>query len=301
MLNYLVLGANGFIGRSFCKKLDEQNIDWNGTTRNTSSKVKKNLIRLDFNNEGSPEELSNLINGDTVIVNALGSFKPSDFENEFSSSFRQNFICLENLVKAIKLSPPKKLVHISSAGTVYGQCPHGTTFKEDSPLMPISWYGRSKMFEELFLEHNLKQLEIPLVIARVTNPFGNTSDPKHGFIDVLINKLSKGGCFTAFFDINASRDFIHVDDLSDILLCVCEKMNNGIVNVGTGNSTPLRAILEQAMSLKSEKAKIIVKENINSDVIESKVCVDKLLGIYQKRNFITPNEHMHNLLSENND
>lgn len=292
-LDYLILGATGFIGSFICKDIEEQGKIWIGTSRVKSG---KNIVNIDLSDPLSVDHLLQYYTENTTIINASGSNKPQDFEASFSTAFKDNYSIIENLANAVTIKKPKRVIHLSSAGTVYGESNCLRPFKEDDILKPIGWYGRAKMIEELILQSRLDILGVPLIIGRVTNPFGNSRHPSHGFIDVLLDKMKAGSTFSAYFDINASRDFIHVKDLASIILMISNSNFSGVVNIGSGSSTSLNRILECVLKFKENHSKIIVKEKYSSDVISSCVDVTKMNNIIGNYFFTTPDKYINDFL-----
>ncbi|MGB1197731.1 MAG: NAD-dependent epimerase/dehydratase family protein [Thalassotalea sp.] len=268
-----VLGATGFVGSAITDSLEQQNIDWIGTSRFENDNPRIHSVSLD-----QQAKLVELLTDYPTVINAMGSFKPADFEQNTKSVFQCFWDNLQLLSQILAASPVEKMIHISSGGTVYGDT-HGVPAKETDWLKPISWYGKAKAIEESILEKAALQSGFDYKCARVTNPFGNSNFSTHGFIDVLINTIKNGGVFNTYSNPLYSRDFIHCDDMAKSILSIAiEKQREpvDIYNVGKGRSTRFVDILNLAKEIAPSLEYQLERLDTDFDVIQSNVNTSKL-------------------------
>lgn len=230
-----ILGSTGFVGSSIYDRLIKSNINVLGLSRSSTS---NNRTIVDFNNI---EELKSQFISCDVIINAMGSYKPSDFLD----GGEQHFLEVNELARKIEASIVnagiKRFVQISSAGTVYGEF-KGRPFKETDLTLPETDYGRLKVLEEYLYRQVCEKHEIEYVCLRLSNPFGNSREVDHGFVDVLANSIKSKSLFKSYAGEHYRRDFIHVNDMAYII----EKLsfmkldtNSEVFNVGSGKSESL--------------------------------------------------------------
>lgn len=241
MKNICVLGGSGFIGSNIIAKLREsKEFDVIGISRNRSDMC----IGIDYSDSSS---LAKIFSNSDVIINAVGSFKPRDFLDCQSEAFNQINNFTHNINKAIEESEfSGRFIHISSAGTIYGEC-KGKAFYEGDMPSPVTWYGRLKLLEEYQFSLMCENNNINFLCARLSNPFGNNKTKKHGFIDVLSKSFDENKSFSTCEDKRYKRDFIHVKDMVKVFERICLFENNEkrlIVNIGSGVSFSLREIAE---------------------------------------------------------
>lgn len=267
-----LLGATGFLGSAIADVLDELKIPWVGICIGKTTRSKVVSLCPD-----DKESLINIINDFPTVINATGSLKPKDFEERTTESLNLFWKNIEHFTEILETSSIKTLVHLSSAGTVYGDSTTEIGFKENSILKPISWYGKAKMLEELHYEKVAKLSGFQFLCARVTNPFGNKMKARHGFIDVLIHCMREGKEFNYFADCDPMRDFVYAPDMSRILLNLVCNNEVGTFNIGSGNAMHLSTIASYV------REKIDTPHLVNrtlakpiSDVLNSIVCVNKI-------------------------
>tara|TARA_Y100000593_G_scaffold90298_1_gene176424 strand:+ start:3887 stop:4825 length:939 start_codon:yes stop_codon:yes gene_type:complete len=123
----------------------------------------------------------------------------------------------------------EQIVIYSSTGSNYGEIKDGLC-TEETPLAPLSLYGRTKTFaEELFLEKN------SAIAYRFATAFGLSPKMR---LDLLINDFVHQA-FTnkclIMFERTFKRTFIHVDDMADSVLFAInnsDRMKGEAFNIG---------------------------------------------------------------------
>lgn len=131
------------------------------------------------------------------------------------------------------------LVYFSSAA-VYGNA-GAEALKEDSPLEPISDYGRYKLKLEKFIQEKFAKH----LILRIANPFGKEPGTR-GAIKIFEECIKNKEPITLNQDelgANLIRDFLWVDDFAhavDALIC---KESTGVFNIGSGQAQELPELI----------------------------------------------------------
>lgn len=273
-----LLGATGFLGSAIAQELDKRGIEWVGISRDESDDERVKTLELT-----NKAQVLDVFNKSSVVINAIGSAKPKDYEDNpayFIDNLWNNVTYLSELLKEGNVN---KLIHISSAGTVYGE-KESEKHSETSPIKPISWYGKAKVIEELFLEKQCFINDCDYLCVRVTNPYGNKNKTKHGFIDVLINTVLSGSEFSFYEDCNPVRDFIYSEDMAFSIVELNELQQTGIFNLGSGNSHSLKSITDYVIQKLGNNHSITRKSNKpDYDVLNNEVCVKKLSDCQAKK------------------
>jgi UDP-glucose 4-epimerase len=273
-----LLGATGFLGSAIAKELDERKIDWIGTSLEESKDLR--IKRIDLTDT---EALVNIFQKSSVVINALGSAKPEDYEGNPSETLNNLWQNIISLSESLKLGKVAKLIHISSAGAVYGE-QKDVRHTEKSAVNPISWYGKAKVIEELFLEKHCQINDSDYLCLRVSNPYGNKNKTTHGFIDVLINAVLSGNKFSFYEDCNPVRDFIYAEDMAFSIVELIQINATGVFNLGSGKSHSLKSISDYV--IKKMDGKHLISRHSNKpdyDVLKNEICVEKLSTCRAKR------------------
>ena len=125
------------------------------------------------------------------------------------------------------LSPAQRIFY-PNTNSGYGTTAPGTICDENTPLIPISLYGKTKtMAEKLVLERENS------VVFRLATVFGVS--PRMRF-DLLFNdfvlRAHRDGCI-ALFEASARRNFVHIRDVASAFsMAVDETIKPGVYNCG---------------------------------------------------------------------
>ena len=130
-----------------------------------------------------------------------------------------NLVASINLLSACNDTGVKRVVYLSSGGTVYG-FPKRVPIPEDHPTNPINAYGITKLMVEKYLHmfHHLYGLEY--TILRPSVPYGPRQNPFHhqGVVAVFIYNALKKEQVTIFGDGKVVRDYFYIEDLTRALM-----------------------------------------------------------------------------------
>jgi UDP-glucose 4-epimerase len=155
----------------------------------------------------------------------------------------------------------KKTVVFSSSAAVYGE-PTSDVVTEDSPKIPISPYGQSKLMAEQVLRDCAKGYGFKTVALRYFNACGADAKVRHGqvksathIIARVMETIVHKGVFTLNGDDYPTedgtcvRDYLHVDDIANahyLATKYAEAMEESSVefNLGTGQGTSIKEIIE---------------------------------------------------------
>ncbi len=131
----------------------------------------------------------------------------------------------------------QRVVYASSSA-VYGDS-REMPLREDSPMVPTSPYGSSKLAGELHAQAFTAETGIPTVGLRYFNIFGERQSPEGGYAAVIPTWIAaslRGQPCQINGDGNHTRDFCHVADVvqANILAAVNPARGSGVFNVGLG-------------------------------------------------------------------
>jgi dTDP-L-rhamnose 4-epimerase len=120
---------------------------------------------------------------------------------------------------------------------------------EGSKINFRSVYGFTKYSQEELAKLMSKILDIPTDIYRLQNVYGvgqSLSNPYTGIISIFSNLIKNNNQINIFEDGLESRDFINVEDVTDVIVRGISNKTSGcdIYNIGTGISTSVMQIVK---------------------------------------------------------
>ncbi|WP_445360349.1 NAD-dependent epimerase/dehydratase family protein [Microbulbifer sp. EKSA005] len=238
-----VIGARGFLGTAITEELERRGIEWCGITSGPTTKNNE----FEFS-KFDQEKVISEVEGCSLYINAAGRWKPNTCEGSPGQAIGAMIEFANKVCSFLCVHKAKKFLHLSSAGTVYGE-QNGRAHREDDLPTPISWYGRGKLLEEAIYSKYTDSNDIQFVCARITNPFGNVHNAVHGFVDVLLSSVANARKFSVFKGVNPSRDFILAADVAYYIVELLMQDCSGTYNVGSGVSVRTKDICDFVSSL----------------------------------------------------
>ncbi len=152
---------------------------------------------------------------------------------------------LQSLKCAVK-SGVKRIVFISSGGTVYG-VPKTIPISEEHSTYPTSSYGITKLAIEKYLDLYRSLHGLEYVTLRLANPYGvgQRLDAQQGAIAVFLARALRGEEISIWGDGSVIRDYIYVDDAIDAMVRSADVNIQGgcVVNIGAGVGYSINEIL----------------------------------------------------------
>jgi len=158
-----------------------------------------------------------------------------------------------------------RVVHIGT-DEVYGSVEVGSS-KESDPLEPRSPYSASKAGSDLIALSYHHTHGLPVTVTRCTNNFGPYQYPEKA-IPLFTTNLLDGGTVPLYGDGLNERDWLYVDDhCSGVHLVLHSGAPGEIYNIGAGNETPNRVLVDKLLGLlgKDESSVDYVADRLGHD------------------------------------
>jgi len=243
--NCLVLGAAGFIGQNLSIALSRRGVDVTGfdlgdrppSVPASVSWVKGNFI--------SGEEIEAALSGKDVVFHLVSTSVPASAQNDRLRDIKDNLLPTINLLDLCLKQKVRKIVFVSSGGTVYGR-PSVTPIAEVHATNPISAYGVTKLAIEKYISMYSEVYGIESSILRLANPYGPLQHNRNnqGVISAFINRVRKGEKVEIWGDGQVVRDYIYIDDVCDALVRAGENGRKiSTYNIGSGRGHALLEVL----------------------------------------------------------
>ncbi|MBW8185212.1 NAD-dependent epimerase/dehydratase family protein [Shewanella sp. NR704-98] len=212
----LLTGATGFIGSHINKLLEFRCV---AGTRDTLCDV-INSKQVSLSELLESEDYKKLFGSTSVIIHLANLAHSRNYDpDELKTVNVDN--TLELARRAVK-SNVKRFVYVSSIA-VNGKAKPNTSFNHLSSVCPNTDYARSKHEAELGLFQIAKETGLEVVIVRSALVYG--ADAPANICSLI--KLIKKSPILPFGSVSNKRDFISIQNLSDLLL-VCASHPNAL-------------------------------------------------------------------------
>ena len=191
-------------------------------------------------------DFDSILKSQEVVYHLVSTTVPTTSNQHISQELVSNVVFSANLFEACIRCGVKKVVFISSGGTVYGKevdCP----LKEKTATNPISSYGVQKVTIEKLLYLYRYMYGLDYRIIRLANPYGPYQRPNGvlGAVTTFTYKALKGDEITVYGDGSIVRDFIYIDDAIRAIMKIVEGENkHRTFNLGCGYGTSIKQVLE---------------------------------------------------------
>ncbi len=277
----LIFGGGGFIGSHFVERYhQEYNIlvfDKKYFSRKNIQPYENSVdvVEGDFQNF---EDWIDLVKDADYVLHLVWSTLPESSNTIYD--VESNIIPTLKLLDVLKENRGKRIIFVSSGGTVYGnptQCP----IRERDPTMPICSYGLTKLTAEKYLYLYNYLYGLDYVVARLSNPYGERQErnKRQGLIAYALSCAVDSNVLTIWGDGNVKRDYIYI---GDAVACV-EKIvkysgSERVFNVSSETGYTINEIVDCINEITGKKIetryetarKFDIKENVLSNVLSKK-------------------------------
>ena len=266
----LITGINGFVGGNLCNALLNQGAEVFGLIRNNNEDTylfhesldkkirifKGDLCDKDlFSRIISEEQINSIFHLAAQVEVGVGMSNPY-------LTFETNVRGTYSLLEACRLFPDTlESIVIASSDKSYGSYPvEKMPYKEDYPLLPKFPYDTSKACANLVAQSYANDIyKLPIIVTRFCNIYGPGQLNFSAVVPDGIRSALKYSTFIPRSDGSMTRDFLHVDDVSNLYLVMGEELANNpsirgeIFNAGPNEPVSVKQILEMIFSLANNK------------------------------------------------
>lgn len=268
-MNTLVLGGNGFIGSHLVDKLLAE-----GHTVRVFDKYKEYFreplkeVEYCFGDFGNRGLVSDALADIDVVFHLISTTLPKTSNDDPVFDVQSNVVESLFLMEKCVACRVKKIVFISSGGTIYGESKI-VPVKEDAPTNPVCSYGITKLVIEkyLFLFNHLYGFRSAIV--RPSNAYGPRQNPKsiQGVIPVFLGKIKDGEPIEIWGDGDIIRDYLYIDDLVDgIYKATLLNTPYTIFNLGSGTGHSINEVLRMIRKVVGRKITVTYTKKRSLDV-----------------------------------
>lgn len=250
-MNITLIGGAGFIGTNLAIALS-QNRDNHVTVIDSQKEFFSQMKRLELPIRyvvGSFDEKADFdsqVKNADVVYHLASTNIPGTSNFDIPNEMRANVVVTSELLDACVRQDVKKVIFISSGGTVYGKKGH-CPIDEDTVTYPITSYGIQKVTIEKMLYLYRYQKGLDYRVIRLSNPYGPYQRPngKLGVVTTFVYRALTDGNLKVYGDGTVVRDFIYIDDAVRGILNVANGENElRIFNLGSGKGTSINEVIE---------------------------------------------------------
>lgn len=261
----LLTGANGFVGKILCSKLQQAG---------------HHVIALstgDSSHSGADEKLSCDIREYEPLRAAIAQSKPdhvihlaaiSNVAVSFKDpllTWQTNVMGSLNLLEALRSEAPNAFILFASSSEVYGEAfKAGVPLNESAPCLPMNPYAASKLAAEAAFNQAFRQ-GMAGVIVRPFNHIGVGQSPD--FVtasfarQIAMIEAGQQPPQLKVGNLQAERDFLDVHDVCEAYVRVLQLAQTEgyprVLNISSGEPRKIQTILDTLLKLSHQTIEVV--------------------------------------------
>ena len=274
-LRCLILGATGLIGSHTAGELVRQ-----GNPVRVFARKPRPWSRIPSPAEAvwadwlCRADLDAALKGIDVVIHLISSIWPGSPDKGGETQGRvpgqphPDLAANAGLLDGCAANGVKKIVFLSSGGTVYGPARH-LPIPESHPTAPVSLYGRLKLAMEDQIVDYCEENGLDWVILRGGNAYGECHNPcrVQGAVNVFLRHLIFNRPIEIWGSHETVRDYLYAGDMARALgMAARSPVSKGIYNLGSGRGTRLKTLVEMIFQVTGRQVPLIYKEGRAGDV-----------------------------------
>lgn len=250
-MKILVLGGNGFLGSHIVDELLAHGHEVSVFDRSVNKEYRPiPQVRYYWGDFSDSVLISEALDSVDLVIHCISSTLPSTSNRNPTLDIQQNLINTVNLLESMTRVGVKRLVFLSSGGTVYGT-PKQLPVNEEHALNPICSYGVVKVAIENYIGMFQALYGLKPIILRPSNPYGPRQGHAgmHGALSTFLSNCISNKPITIWGDGEIRRGYLYVKDLAEICRLAAESEIEGTYNVCSGVSHSLNELLALTQSV----------------------------------------------------
>lgn len=268
----LILGAAGFIGTNLSRRLlekgkrlllfDRPGVSFAPFLQRAQEDKAAQILSGSFSSlakEKTEEEIRALrLSEAETVYHLISTTCPSNSNRDVADEMEENLIATIRFLDACAKAGVKKVVFLSSGGTVYGR-EHTGICREEEEAFPITSYGVQKLAIEKILYLYREMYGLDYRIVRLSNPYGPWQRPNgvQGAVTTFTYRALTGTPIEVYGDGSVVRDYIYIDDAVRGILNIAEGQGRSrLYNLGCGEGNTLLDVIEAIEEVLGKKPEV---------------------------------------------
>jgi UDP-glucose 4-epimerase len=291
----LVLGGRGFIGSHLVDALLNQGyivrcFDRPNIQALSASCLESSNFELYEGDISSESDLENALKDCDICYHLISTTLPKSSNADPIFDVESNVLGTIRLLNHAVKFGVKKIIFVSSGGTVYG-VPTQLPITEKHSTEPICSYGITKLAIEKYLQLFNQLYDLDYTVLRLANPFGERqrTHASQGAVAVFLNKVLHDEQIEIWGDGSIVRDYIHIADVVDaLLMSISPSTGDHLFNIGAGCGHSLNEVIDMIEKVTGKTAMRKYLPARAFDVPRSVLCIERAklnLGWSPKINF----------------
>lgn len=271
MTSCLVLGGAGFVGSHLTEALAQSGERVRVFERphvDRLAHLPRKGVEVFTGDLLNPQSVVPALRGTEIVFHLVSTTLPKNSNDNPAYDVETNVVGGLRLLDLCREHGVRKVVFVSSGGTVYG-IPKSLPIAEGHPTDPICSYGIHKLALEKYLQlaHRLHGLEY--CILRPANLYGpgQRLDTAQGAVAVFLDRALRGLPIEIWGDGSVVRDYVYVGDAVDAILKAARYAGEPrIFNLGSGGGTSLKELVAEIQKLLGRTLQVNYAPTRNLDV-----------------------------------
>lgn len=271
----LILGAAGFIGTNLSQRLlsqgrrlvlfDRPGVSW---TREVSRALQDGQACAVYGSFSAAREALPMLSEVDTVYHLISTTCPTNSNQDVAAEMEENLVATIRLLDACVQDGVKKVVFLSSGGTVYGK-EHTGICREEEEAFPITSYGVQKLAVEkiLYLYREMHGLDYRIV--RLSNPYGPHQKPNgvQGVVTTFTWRALCDQTIEVYGDGSVVRDYIYIDDAVEGILKIAEgDGRHRLYNLGCGEGHTVLDVIDAITEVLGKAPKVVFRPGRPVDV-----------------------------------
>jgi UDP-glucose 4-epimerase len=193
----------------------------------------------------STHDVNDAIDGADAVLHLVSTTLPKNSNDDPIYDIQSNVVATLQMLNAMVAQNIRKIIFISSGGTVYGN-PIYLPIDEKHPTDPMVSYGIAKLTIEKYLQMFERMYGIKAITLRVANPYGERQriETAQGAVSVFIYNALRGISIDIWGDGSVTRDYLHVSDVAEAFVRAMEYTGaKRCFNIGSGTGASLNELI----------------------------------------------------------
>jgi UDP-glucose 4-epimerase len=282
-MRILIAGGGGFLGSTICDRflcdhhtlrvferprvepyrdfLPNENVEW---------------VTGDFSSRHDIEEA---LDGMDAVIHLVSTTLPKSSNDDPVYDVQSNVVSTLQVLDEMRKKGIRKIIFISSGGTVYG-VPQHIPISENHPTDPICSYGISKLAIEKYLNLYKNLHGNQHVILRLATPYGPRQriETAQGAIAAFLHRAMTCQPIQIWGDGSVVRDYIYVEDVAEAFAAALNyEGEETLFNIGSGKGWSLNQLIEKIEGLIDRPLEVQYQAARKFDVPANILCIEKAI------------------------